>query len=410
MRKVVVTGLGTINPIAKSKDEFKENLKKMVVGIDHITQFDTTDHKVKIAGEVKDFDPTLYMDKKLAKRYDRFLQFAIAASKAALEDSKLDENGDWKENAAAIVASGIGGFKTLYREFQKMEKKGPKVVSPFLIPMMISDMASGVVSIEFDLKGPNFNTVSACASSLHAITMGTMLIRHGYVDVAIVGGAEATIDPMPIAAFANMKALSTRNDDPKGASRPFDKDRDGFVMGEGAGVIVLESEEHAKKRNANVYGYIEGFGMTGDAYHISAPDTEGKGAAKAIKLALKDANLEPEKIELANCHATSTPAGDVAETRALRNALGEHAKKIYIQGSKTLFGHALGGAAAIEFIGMILQMQEGFIHGMPNLKEPTEELKDLKIPKETVGYKAKYAIKNAFGFGGHNVSVVYRSL
>lgn len=409
MRKVVVTGLGVINAIAKSKDEFKENLKNMVIGIDHISQFDTTDHKVKIAGEVKDFDPLLYMDKKIAKRYDRFLQFAIAATKEALEDSNL-EDGEWKENAAVIVASGIGGFKTLYKEFQKMEKKGPKVVSPFLIPMMISDMASGVVSIEFGLKGPNFNTVSACASSLHAIAMGTMLIRHGYVDVAIVGGAEATIDPMPIAAFANMKALSTRNDDPKGSSRPFDKDRDGFVMGEGAGVVVLESEEHAKKRNANVYGYIEGFGMSGDAYHISAPDENGTGAAKAIKIALKDSNIDPEKIELANCHATSTPSGDIAETRALRNAFGDHAKKIYIQGSKTLFGHALGGAAAIEFIGLILQMKEGFIHGMPNLVNPDDELKDLNIPKETVNYKTKYAIKNAFGFGGHNVSIVYRSL
>ncbi|WGS64173.1 beta-ketoacyl-ACP synthase II [Marinitoga aeolica] len=409
MNKVAVTGLGTINSIAKSKNEFKENLKKMTIGIDHITQFDTTDHKVKIAGEVKDFDPVLYMDKKLARRYDRFLQFAIAATKEALEDSNL-EGEEWKENAAVIVASGIGGFKTLYKEFQKMEKKGPKVVSPFLIPMMISDMASGVVSIEFGLKGPNFNTVSACASSLHAIAMGSMLIRHGYIDVAIVGGAEATIDPMPIAAFANMKALSTRNDDPKGSSRPFDKERDGFVMGEGAGIIILESEEHAKKRNADIYGYIEGFGMSGDAYHISAPDEQGTGAAKAIKLALKDANVEPEKIDLANCHATSTPAGDIAETRALRNALGEHAKDIFIQGSKTLFGHALGGAAAIEFVGLVLQMKEGFIHGMPNLVEPNDELKDLKIPKETIDFKAKYAIKNAFGFGGHNVSIVYRGL
>ncbi|KAF2955652.1 beta-ketoacyl-ACP synthase II [Marinitoga sp. 38H-ov] len=409
MNKVVVTGLGTINSIAKSKEEFKESLRKMKIGIDYITQFDTNDHKVKIAAEVKDFDPTLYMDKKTAKRYDRFLQFAIAATKEALEDSKLGD-GEWKENAAVIVASGIGGFKTLYQEFEKMEKKGPKVVSPFLIPMMISDMASGVVSIEFGLKGPNFNTVSACASSLHAIAIGSMLIRHGYIDVAIVGGAEATIDPMPIAAFANMRALSTRNDDPKGASRPFDKDRDGFVMGEGSGVIILESEEHAKKRDANIYGYIEGFGMTGDAYHISAPDEEGKGAARAIQIALKDANISPEKIDLANCHATSTPAGDVAETRALRSALGEHAKKIYIQGSKTLFGHGLGAAAAIEFVGMILQMKEGFIHGMPNLENIDDELNDLNIPRETIEYKAEYAIKNSFGFGGHNVSIVYRGI
>ncbi|AEX84502.1 3-oxoacyl-ACP synthase [Marinitoga sp. 1135] len=409
MRKVAVTGLGTINSIAKNTKEFKEELKKMTIGIDHITQFDTTDHKVKIAAEVKDFEPTLYMDKKLARRYDRFLQFAIAATKEALEDSNL-EGEDWKENAAVIVASGIGGFKTLYKEFLKMEKKGPRVVSPFLIPMMISDMASGVVSIEFGLKGPNFNTVSACASSLHAIIMGSMLIRHGYVDVAIVGGTEATIDPMPIAAFANMMALSTRNDDPKTASRPFDKDRDGFVMAEGAGVIVLESEEHAKKRNANIYGYVEGFGMTGDAYHISAPDENGTGAAKAVELALEDAKVDPEKVKLANCHATSTPAGDIAETRALRSAFGEHAKKIYIQGTKSLVGHGLGAAAAIEFIGMVLQMKEGFIHGMPSLFEPNDELKDLNFPKETIEEKVEYAIKNSFGFGGHNASIVYKSL
>jgi len=406
MRKVAITGIGTINPIANNKEEFKEALKRMDIGIDFITQFDTSDQKVKIAGEIKNFEPENYMDKKSARRYDRFLQLAIAASKEALEDSGIINSEDLKEKAAVIIGSGIGGFKTLFNEFIKFSKDGPKIVSPFLIPMMIPDMASGIVSIHYNIKGPNFATVSACASSLHAIAISSMLIRHGYIDVALTGGSEAVIDPMPVAAFANMRALSTRNDEPKKASRPFDKNRDGFVMAEGAGILVLEAEEHAKKRGAKIYGYIEGFGMTGDAYHISATEPTGEGASKAIKSALEDAGVSIDDIDVINCHATSTPVGDKSEVLAIKKIFGDDIKKPFIQSTKTLIGHSLGAAGAIELIALLLELENGFIHGMPNLEEPDDDFKDLKIPTSTVDFKARVALKNSFGFGGHNVSVI----
>lgn len=406
MRKVAITGIGTINPIANNKDEFKEALKRMEVGIDFITQFDASDQKVKIAGEIKNFNPENYMDKKSARRYDRFLQLAIAASKEALEDSGIIDSEDLREKAATIIGSGIGGFKTLFSEFVKFSESGPKIVSPFLIPMMIPDMASGIVSIHYNIKGPNFATVSACASSLHAIAISAMLIRHGYIDIALTGGSEAVIDPMPIAAFANMRALSTRNDEPKKASRPFDKNRDGFVMAEGAGILILEAEEHAKKRGAKIYGYIEGFGMTGDAYHISATEPTGEGASKAIEKALEDAGISVDDVEVINCHATSTPVGDKSEVLAIKKIFGDKIKKPFIQSTKALIGHSLGAAGAIELIALLLELENGFIHGMPNLEEPDDDFKDLNIPTSTLDFKAGIALKNSFGFGGHNVSVV----
>jgi len=407
MHKVVITGMGTINSIAKNTEEFLEGLKEMKNGIDKITQFDTSDHKVKIAAEIKDFDPQEYMDRKTAKRYDRFLQLAIAASDEAIEDAGLSQDQDWRENAAVIIGSGIGGFRTLYREFGVMNKKGPKYVSPFLIPMMIADMASGVVSIRHKLKGPNFTTVSACASAVHSIISSVMLIRSGEVDVAITGGSEAVIDPMPIAAFANMMALSQRNDEPKKASRPFDKDRDGFVMGEGAGILVLESEEHAKARGAKIYGYIAGYGMTGDAYHISQSDPEGEGAARAMKNALKMAELDPSEVDLVNCHATSTPVGDNSEVKAIKKIFGEFADKPYLQSTKTLIGHTLGAAGAIELIASVIESQNHFVHGMPNLEESDEEMKTLNIPRETQDAQVNIILKNSFGFGGHNASLIF---
>ena len=407
MHKVVITGMGTINPIAKNTQGFLEGLKEMRSGIDKITQFDTSDHKVKIAAEIKDFDPEEYMDRKTAKRYDRFLQLAVAASDEAIEDAGLSQDQDWRENAAVIIGSGIGGFKTLYHEFGVMNEKGPKYVSPFLIPMMIADMASGVVSIRHKLKGPNFTTVSACASAVHSIISSVMLIRSGEVDVAITGGSEAVIDPMPIAAFANMMALSQRNDEPQKASRPFDKDRDGFVMGEGAGILVLESEEHAKARGAKIYGYIAGYGMTGDAYHISQSDPEGEGAARAIKNALKMAELDPSKVDLINCHATSTPVGDNSEVKAIKKIFGEFADKPYLQSTKTLIGHTLGAAGAIELIALVIESHNHFVHGMPNLEEPDEEMKTLNIPRKTQDAKVDVILKNSFGFGGHNASLIF---
>ncbi|MBL5980779.1 3-oxoacyl-ACP synthase [Petrotoga sp. 8T1HF07.NaAc.6.1] len=407
MHKVVITGMGTVNAIAKNTEEFSEGLKEMRIGIDKITQFDTSDHKVKIAAEIKDFDPLQYMDSRTAKRYDRFLQLAIAASDEAIEDAGLSQDQDWRENAAVIIGSGIGGFKTLYHEFGVLNEKGPKYVSPFLIPMMIADMASGVVSIKHKLKGPNFTTVSACASAVHSIISSVMLIRSGEVDVAITGGSEAVIDPMPIAAFANMMALSQRNDEPQKASRPFDKDRDGFVMGEGAGILVLESEEHAKARGAKIYGYIAGYGMTGDAYHISQSDPQGEGAARAIKNALKMAELDPSKVDLINCHATSTPVGDNSEVKAIKKIFGEFADKPYLQSTKTLIGHTLGAAGAIELIASIIESHNHFVHGMPNLEEPDEEMKTLNIPRETQDAEVNVILKNSFGFGGHNASLIF---
>ncbi|SDC36637.1 beta-ketoacyl-ACP synthase II [Geotoga petraea] len=408
MKKVVVTGIGTINAIAKNKDEMVNSLKEMKIGIDKITQFDTSEHKVSIAAEVKDFDPKQYMDKKKARRYDRVLQFAMVSSQQALEDSKLPEEGDWKENAAVLIASGIGGFKTLNVEFEKLHSRGPKSVSPFLIPMMIADMASGVVSIENGIKGPNYSTMSACASAVHAIINATMMIKHGYIDVALAGGTEACIDPMPIAAFANMTALSQRNDDPKTASRPFDKNRDGFVMGEGSSTLILESEEHALARGAKIYGYIEGFGMSGDAYHISKSDPEGKGAAKAMKQAIEMAGITPEQIDLINAHATSTPVGDQSEIKALRDVMGDSINNSIIQSNKTLFGHSLGAAGANELVASIIESENGFAHGMPNLFERDDEFIGLNIPNKTINADIKYILKNSFGFGGHNACLVYR--
>ncbi|MGM0641738.1 MAG: beta-ketoacyl-ACP synthase II [Thermotogota bacterium] len=408
MKRVVVTGIGTINAIAKNKEELEKSLKEMKIGVDNITQFDTSNHKVSIAAEVKGFNPKDHMDRRKAKRYDRVLQFAMVSAKEALEDSKLDENGDWKENAAVLVASGIGGFKSLNNEFETLHTKGPKYVSPFLIPMMIADMASGVVSIEHGIKGPNYSTMSACASSVHSIINATMMIKHGYIDVAVAGGTEACIDPMPIAAFANMTALSQRNDDPKTASRPFDKNRDGFVMGEGSSTLILESEEHALARGAKIYGYIEGFGMSGDAYHISKSDPEGKGAAKAMKQAIEMAGITPDKIDLINAHATSTPVGDQSEIKALREVMGEDINNSIIQSNKTLFGHSLGAAGANELVSSIIQAENGFVHGMPNLFERDDDFEGLNIPNKTTDANIKYVIKNSFGFGGHNACLVYK--
>ncbi|PNR96638.1 beta-ketoacyl-ACP synthase II [Petrotoga sp. 9PWA.NaAc.5.4] len=407
MPRVAVTGIGTVNSIAKDIEEFSTGLKEMKNGIDFITQFDTTDHKVKIAAEIKDFDPEKYLDKRTAKRYDRFLQLAIAASDEAIKDAKLKDEDDWKENTAVIIGSGIGGFKTLYHEFHVMNEKGPKYVSPFLIPMMIADMASGVVAIHYGLKGPNFSTVSACASAVHSIISSAMMIKNGEIEVAVTGGSEAVIDPMPIAAFANMMALSQRNDDPKKASRPFDKERDGFVMGEGAGILILESEEHAKTRGARIYGYLDGYGMTGDAYHISQSEPNGEGAARAMKRALEMANLDPSQIDLVNCHATSTPVGDNSEIRALRSIFGKEVVRPYIQSTKALIGHTLGAAGAIELIAAILESRDNFVHGMPNLEEPDEEMKDLNISKKTTTAEIKTVLKNSFGFGGHNASIIF---
>lgn len=407
MKRVAVTGLGTINSIANNVEEFKQALREMKIGIDFITQFDTTDHITKIAAEVKDFHPENFMEQKLARRYDRFLQFAMVAAREAVEDAGLDFEGDWREEAAVTVSSGIGGFKTLHQQYKQYFKRGPKAVRPFLIPMMIADMAAGVVALDIGCKGPNFSTMSACASSLHSICLSAMMIKHGYINVALAGGTEAVIDPMPIAAFANMTALSPNAENPEKACRPFDKMRNGFIMGEGSGVLILESEEHALSRGARIYGFIDGFGMTEDAYHISQTDPNGKGAVRSITKALEMAEMKPEEVDLINCHATSTPVGDASEVKALRQVFGDSLNDIYMQSSKTLMGHTLGAAGANELIASILESEGNFVHGMPNLEDPDDDFMGLKIPLKTEETSISKIIKNAFGFGGHNASVLY---
>lgn len=403
-RRVVITGMGVISPIGKSVDEFEKSLRDMVIGIDKISSFDASKLPVQIAAEVRDFKPEEYIEKKLVKRLDRYSQFALATAKQAVEMSGLNFE-DIEERVGVLVSSGMGGFITLAEQNEVLREKGPDRVSPFLIPMILINMASGVIAMEFGLKGPNFAPVSACATSIHSIALGAMLIRHGYADVIIAGGSEATIAELPIAGFASMRALSTRNDEPKKASRPFDKARDGFVMGEGAGVVILESEDFAKARGAKIIAEIKGYAMNDDAHHFSAPDPEARGSSKAMKMALEDAGLEPKDIDFVNCHATSTPAGDEVELKAIENVFGEHVKRIYVNSTKTLMGHLLGAAGATELIGAIIQMNGGFVHGMPNLEE-LDGPDYFNIPRQTVQANIRNFVKNSFGFGGHNASLV----
>lgn len=403
MRRVVITGMGTINPIAKNIIEFEESLKNMKIGIDRISNFNPEKLPVQIAGEVRDFKPEEYIDRKLSKRIDRYTQFALVAAKEAIENSGINFEG-LEKRVAVIFASGMGGYLTIKEQDEVLREKGPSRVSPFMIPMLLANMASGVISIIYGLKGPNFTPVSACASSVHAIAIGTMLIRHGYADVAIVGGSEATIAPLPIAGFASMRALSTRNDTPKEASRPFDVDRDGFVMAEGAGALVLELDEIAKNRNANIYAEVKGFGMNDDAYHFSAPDPEAKGSIDVMKMALDDSKLTPDDIDLISCHATSTPVGDELEAKAILNVF--RGKNVLVNSTKSLTGHLLGAAGAVETIAAIIEMNKNFVHGMPNLNKPDEFASKLNLVKDTKEVRIDNFVKNSFGFGGHNASLV----
>ncbi|HOV52979.1 MAG TPA: beta-ketoacyl-ACP synthase II [Fervidobacterium sp.] len=404
MRRVVITGMGTINSIAKNLGEFETNLKEMKIGIDVITSFDASNLPVRIAAEVKDFKPDDYMDRKLVKRLDRYSQLALAAAKQAVEMSGIDLE-KYSERTGVLMSSGMGGFITLAEQNEVLRERGPERVSPFLIPMILINMASGVIAIEMGLKGPNFAPVSACATSVHSIALGAMLIRHGYADVVIAGGSEATIAPLPIAGFASMRALSTRNEDPSRASRPFDKSRDGFVMGEGAGALILEAEEVAKARGARIVAEIKGFAMNDDAYHFSAPNPEAKGSTAAMKMALEDAKISADQIDFVSCHATSTPAGDEVELKAIENVFGDRVRDIYVNSTKALTGHLLGAAGVMETIGAIIQMNSGFVHGMPNLEE-LDGPEYFNIPRETVSANIRNFIKNSFGFGGHNASIV----
>ncbi|TYT22813.1 beta-ketoacyl-ACP synthase II [Dictyoglomus thermophilum] len=407
-RRVVITGLGVISPVGIGKDIFWENIKKGKSGISRISKFSVDDFPTKIAGEVKDFNPEDFIDKREARRLDRFSQFAIAATKLALEDSGWNPTEEEKENTAVIVTSGIGGFETLENQFRTLFEKGPNRISPFLIPMVIINIASGNISIFFGFKGPNYSPVSACASSAHAIGIGYRLVSSGEADFAIVGGSEASITPMGIAGFCALQALSTRNDEPEKASRPFDAKRDGFVMGEGAGILILEELNHALDRGARIYAEIVGFGASDDAYHITAPDPEGNGAVLSMKRAIKDANIRPEEINYINAHGTSTKLNDKIETLAIKKVFGEYAYKIPVSSTKSMIGHLLGATASVESIATVLSIYEGILHPTINYEEKDPECDLDYVPNVARKWDVKYALKNSFGFGGQNATLIFK--
>lgn len=405
-RKVVITGLGMINSVGNDRDSCWDALKVGKNGIAPIERFDTEGFKVTFAGEVKGFDPQDVMDAKQARKADRFCQFAMAASVQAMEQADLGEIAD-PYRAGVIIGSGIGGMITFEEQHSKLMERGPRGVSPMFIPMMIGDMASGLVSIRYGFRGANYCTVSACASGGHAIGSAYDQIVLGHADVMICGGAEASVSPMALAGFANMRALSTRNDDPAKASRPFDKDRDGFILGEGAGALVLESEEHALARGAEILGEFCGYGMTGDAYHMTQPDTEGRGAFGSMTQALRTSGLKPEQVGYINAHGTSTFFNDKVESASIRKVFGAHADNIKISSTKSMIGHLLGAAGAVEAVVTTLALKEGILPPTINYETPDPECDLFYCPNVAIEEKVDYAFSNSFGFGGHNVTLCF---
>lgn len=405
--RVVVTGMGAITPIGNSVDEFWIGLKEKKVGIGPISVFDTTDYKVKLAAEVKEFEGKNYMDPKTAKRMERFSQFAVAASKEALEDAGINMEKEEPYRVGVCIGSGIGSLQSIEREYKKLLDKGPNRVNPLLVPLMIGNMAAGNVAIQFGLKGKCFNVVTACATGTHSIGEAFRSIQYGEADVMVAGGTEASITPLSIAGFGALTALST-SQDPLRASIPFDKERNGFVMGEGAGVVVLESLEHAKSRGAKIYGELVGYGATCDAYHITSPAEDGSGAAKAMEVAIEDAGIKPEDIDYVNAHGTGTHHNDLFETKAIKLALGQHAYEVSVNSTKSMVGHLLGAAGGVEFITCVKSIEEGFVHATAGLETEDEDC-DLNYTKgEGVHREIQYAISNSLGFGGHNASLVVK--
>lgn len=404
--RVVVTGLGVVSPLGHSVDELWANLLAGKSGVGPVTRFDTADYTTKIAAEVKDFDPSPYFDKKEIRRLDLNQQYAIAASARAVEDAKLDLGAVDPDRAGVVMGSGIGGIVTFEQQHETLMKSGPTRVSPFFIPMMIIDMSPGLVSMRFNFRGPNYATVSACASSAHAILDAFHIVQRGEADIMISGGSEATISPTSMAGFCQARAMSTRNDEPERASRPFDKGRDGFVMGEGSALLVIENYEHAKKRGARIYGELFGGGMTADAYHMTAPHPEGIGARRAMINAMRDANLKPEQVNYINTHGTATDLGDISETKAIKAVFGDHAYKLPCNSSKSMLGHLLGSAGAIEMIAVLKSIETQQLHPTINLEVPDPECDLDYVPNVARKHTINYALSNSFGFGGHNVSLV----
>jgi 3-oxoacyl-[acyl-carrier-protein] synthase II len=408
-RRVVVTGLGAISPVGNDVATTWRSLIEGRSGSAPITKFDPSTFPVRFAAEVKDFDPLEFMDRKEAKRADHYTQYAVAASVQAMADAGFGNgNGYDKERTGVVLGSGIGGLKSFEEQHDVYRERGPSKISPFFIPMFIADIAAGIVSMRFNAKGPNYATVSACATSAHAIGSAYRGIQYGDADIMITGGAEATVTPMAIGGFANMKALSERNDSPATASRPFDATRDGFVMGEGAAVVVLEELEHAKRRGAQIYAELVGYGATGDAYHLTAPAPEGEGAQRAMKRAMEDAGLTPADVQYVNAHGTSTPANDYNETRAIKAVFGEHASSLNVSSTKSATGHMLGAAGSLEFIVCAYVVRDGVIPPTINYQNPDPDLDLNYTPNTPVKRDVTAAISNSFGFGGHNVTLAIR--
>jgi len=407
-KRVVVTGLGAITPIGNGKQEFWQALLEGKSGVARITRFDPTDYTTQIAGEVKNFDATQYIDKKEAKRMDRFTQFAIAAAKMALEDSGLDLKTEDLQRIGTVVGTGIGGIDTLNDQYKVLFDKGPNRISPFFVPMMIANMAAGQVSINMGLQGPCSCVITACATGTNSIGDAFKIIQRGDADVMFAGGTEAAVSPAAMAGFCSMKALSTRNDEPEKASRPFDKGRDGFVMGEGAGIVVLESLEHAVARGATIYAEISGYGTNADAYHITAPAPEGVQAAKCMELAVKDAGIQTTDVDYINAHGTSTPLNDKNETLAIKALFGDHAAKLAISSIKSMTGHLLGASGGIEFIATVLTVANDMIPPTINYETPDPELDLDYVPNTARKQAVNIALSNSFGFGGHNATLLVK--
>ncbi|MDD2968505.1 MAG: beta-ketoacyl-ACP synthase II [Lachnospiraceae bacterium] len=405
-RRVVVTGMGAITPIGNSVEEFWGGIKEKKIGFGPITKFDTENYKCKLAAEVKDFDAGKFMDPKAAKRMELFCQYAVAASKEAIEDSGLDLEKEDAFRMGVSVGSGVGSLQVMEREHAKLLEKGPGRVAPLLVPLMITNMAAGNVSIQFGLKGKNINVVTACATGTNSIGEAMRSIQYGEAEVMLAGGCEGSISPIGIAGFSALTALTSSND-PARCSIPFDKERSGFVMGEGAGVVVLEELEHAKARGAKIYAEVVGYGSTADAYHITSPAEDGSGAAKAMEYAIKDAGVAPEEIEYINAHGTSTHHNDLFETRAIRLLFKDHADQMKINSTKSMVGHLLGAAGAVEFIASVKEVQEGYLHATVGYQIPDEEC-DLDYCKDACNKNIRYALSNSLGFGGHNASILIK--
>lgn len=406
-RRVVVTGLGAVTPIGNNVDDFWTSVKAGKIGFDHITKFDTTDYKCHIAAELKDFNPQDFMDRKAAKRMEPFSQYAVAAAKQAIDDSGLDIEKEDSYMVGCAIGSGIGSLQAMERETQKLYEKGPNRVNPLLVPLMICNMAAGNVSIQFSLKGKSINDVTACATGTNTIGEAYRSIQYGEADVMVAGGTEGSVCPIGIAGFTALTALSTV-DDPAKCSLPFDKNRSGFVMGEGAGVVILEELEHAKARGAKIYAEVVGYGCSSDAYHITSPQEDGAGAARAMTNAMSDAGVTPADVKYINAHGTGTHHNDLFETRAIKLAFGDEAANLKINSTKSMIGHLLGAAGAVEFITCVKEIQDGFIHKTVGYETPDEEI-DLNYCKDSYEEPVEYALSNSLGFGGHNASILLKA-